>query len=106
MRIFVSILMFCLVMFSVSAATADDRGRKTSKTRQITGTVTGINVNDQKVTLKKKNTVVVLNIEGKTKIVQCEKSPRVSSIHIGDKITAQYTQTPSSNIAKTITIRE
>ncbi len=74
-------------------------------TRQITGNVTAIDTGANTITVTKKDREVRLNIEDKTKVIQCSETA-VSSISIGDKVTSKYSESTDMNTAKTITIRE
>ena len=77
-----------------------------SKTRQITGNVTGINRKADTITVEKKNKKVILSVEDKTKIIQCTLKTSITDIKIGDKVTAKYTEGDAEDTARSITIRE
>jgi Cu/Ag efflux protein CusF len=73
--------------------------------RQVTGTITGIDIRNSTITVKKKNKNVTLVINDKTVLTQCTNSPALSDIRIGDKVTVKYKETPGKNSAKSVTIR-
>ncbi len=83
-----------------------NRSCRVFKTRQITGNITAINININTITVKKKDKEVVLNVEEKTKIIQCTSKTAITDIKIGDKVTARYKESSSKNTAKSITIKE
>ncbi len=73
--------------------------------RQITGTVTGLDIKDGTITVTKKNKNVTLDITDKTKLTQCTHSPALSDIRVGNKVTVKYKENPGENTAKSVTIR-
>ncbi|HDZ62637.1 MAG TPA: hypothetical protein ENH40_05785 [Nitrospirae bacterium] len=96
-----AVLLF-LVLIIASASLVFSAGKSV---RQITGNVTAIDTGSNTITVIKKDREVVLNIEDKTKVIQCSETT-VSSISIGDKVTSKYNESPDNNTAKSITIRE
>ncbi len=96
------LLTFLLIALSIMPAYA--AGKATAQ-KQITGTVTGIDRASKTITVTKKDKDVVLNIEGKTNIVQCTDDNDISDIKIGDRVTVQYQDKEDENTAKTITIK-
>jgi Cu/Ag efflux protein CusF len=96
---------FLIVVASVLTVHAVDTSAQ-SKSRQITGNVTAIDLKTNTVIVKKKSDAVALSVKEKTKIIQCSNTPSINDINIGDKVTAQYRETKGKNIAKSITIRD
>jgi hypothetical protein len=52
--------------------------------RQITGTVTGIDIKNSTITVTKKSKNVTLNINEKTTLTQCINNSSLTDIKIGD----------------------
>lgn len=73
--------------------------------RQVTGTVTGIDIRSGTITVSKKNRNVTLDINDKTSLTQCTSDPKLTDIRIGDKVTVKYKENPGENTAKSVTIR-
>jgi Cu/Ag efflux protein CusF len=73
--------------------------------RQVTGTVTGIDIRNSTLTVTKKNRNVTLDINDKTSLTQCTNDPELTDIKIGDKVTVKYKENPGENTAKSVTIR-
>ncbi len=92
-------LIFVIVLVTIGFAAS-------SKIRQITGNVTAIDTRTNTITVKKKGKEVTINVEEKTKIIQCTEKTAITDIKIGDKVTTKYSETVGKNTAKSITIRE
>jgi Cu/Ag efflux protein CusF len=73
--------------------------------RQITGTVTGIDIRNRTITVEKKNKNVILDINEKTTLTQCINNSSLTDIRIGDKVTVKYKEIPDKNPAKSVTIK-
>jgi Cu/Ag efflux protein CusF len=73
--------------------------------RQITGTVTGIDIKNSTITVTKKSKNVTLNINEKTTLTQCINNSSLTDIKIGDKVTVKYKENPDKNSAKSVTIK-
>ena len=99
-----SVIIFTSLIFIIACSTTGFAG--SSKTRQVTGNVTAIDTASNTITVKKKDREVTLNVEEKTKIIQCTNKTAITDIKIGDKVTTKYSETPGKNTAKSITIRE
>jgi Cu/Ag efflux protein CusF len=95
--VFLTIFFVLVFAFSVSAS-------GTSKTRQITGSVSAVDTVNNTVTVRKKNLEVTLNMDAGTKVAQCEGNASIDNISVGDKVTASYKETENSNTAKSITV--
>ena len=78
---------------------------KSAEQKQITGTVSGINTARKTITVTKKDKEIVLNLEEKTKIVQCIDNNELSDIKIGDRVTIQYQDKEDNNSVKSVTIK-
>jgi len=86
-----------VIGFSISAHASD-------RARQITGNVSSIDTAGSTVTVTKKNMEVTLDMGTKTKVSECNANASVSSIKIGDKVTASYKETGESNAATSIIV--
>ena len=93
------VMTFAKVLFASEETTS-------SKARQITGKVTAIDTGNNTVTVRKKDREVIINVEDKTKIIQCTMKTAITDIKIGDRVMAKYKETAGKNTAKSITIKE
>lgn len=91
-----------LLMFFVVSVNASEK--KSSGTRQITGSVSDVNTANNTVTVKKKDAVIILNTDVKTQVAQCNEGASINDIKVGDKVTASYKEAGDSNTAQSITI--
>ncbi|TNF52316.1 hypothetical protein EP227_07565 [bacterium] len=96
--VFLFILSFT---FSVVTPKKADSGQH----RQITGTVTGIDIRNRTITVEKKNKNVTLDINENTTLTQCINNSSLTDIKIGDKVTVKYKENPDKNSAKSVTIK-
>lgn len=94
-------IFFTVICVSVIAPMNASAGQH----RQVTGTVTGIDIKKGTITVTKKNRNVTLDIDDKTALTQCTNNPELSDIRIGDKVTVKYTEDPGKNTAKSVTVR-
>jgi len=92
------VMTFAKVLFAAKEMTS-------SKARQITGNVTAIDTGNNTVTVRKKDRAVIINVEDKTKIIQCTIKTAITDIKIGDKVTVRYNEATDNNTAKSFTIR-
>lgn len=97
----VFIAMVLLTFFIVSVHASE---KKSSGAKQITGSVSDVNATNNTVTVKKKDTVIILTTDAKTKVAQCNEGASINDIKVGDKVTASYKETEDSNTAKSITV--
>ncbi|MDO8281091.1 MAG: hypothetical protein Q7U10_00450 [Thermodesulfovibrionia bacterium] len=95
-------LAMVLIMFFVVSVNASEK--KSSGARQITGSVSDVNAANNTVTVKKKDTVIILTTDDKTKVAQCNEGVSINDIKVGDKITASYKEAGESNAAQSITV--
>lgn len=103
-RISVYFIVFLFILsFTFSVVTPKEVD--SAQHRQITGTVTGIDIKNRTITVEKKNKNVTLDINEKTKLTQCINSSSLTDIKIGDKVTVKYKENPDKNSAKSVTIR-
>ncbi len=101
--IFVAI---CLTFVMIITAALASEKSTPSKTRQITGNVTALDINSGTITVKKKNREVTMNFEEMTRVIECTPKPDFSVIKVGDRVTAKYKETVNKNTAKSITIKK
>ncbi len=94
-----------LLVMTVAKVLFASEGMTSSKARQITGNVIAIDTGKNTVTVRKKNREVIINVEDKTKIIQCTIKTAITDIKIGDKVTARYNKADDKNTAKSFTIR-
>lgn len=97
----ISIILMSLVSVIIFTASSYPASLKS---RQITGDVTAIDSKSNTITVKKKNTEVVVRVGEKTSIIQCIPKTSITDILIGDKVTAKYSETGVENKGRSITI--
>jgi hypothetical protein len=98
MRILSVVLISLLLMSSIAFAGS-------SKTRQVTGIVTSIDVRNGLITVKKKGKAVLVKIKDRTKIRECVEKDSIKDINIGDKVTVRYKEAQEGNDATSVTIK-
>jgi Cu/Ag efflux protein CusF len=96
-------LFLCAVLPTLSYS---EEKAVSSKTRQITGEVTSVDVKANTVTIQKKDRKITVAIEEDTKITQCTMKTAITDIKIGDRVTARYKETGNQNTAKSVAIKE
>jgi Cu/Ag efflux protein CusF len=99
------IVFFVLLILIILSASYEQGGMAASKQRQITGSITAIDIKNKTVTVTKENKKVNLNITEKTKISQCTDG-KITDINIGDKVTARYKESTDRNVSNSIMIRK
>ncbi len=102
----ITIILLSFILFIATGMTSFASQETSSKTRQITGTVTAIDTKNNTITVRKKNREVTLIVEDKTGIIQCINKTSITHIKIGDRVTAKYKETVDKNKAKSVTIRD
>ena len=96
-----------ILIFLISVIVLEPTGlADSSKTRQITGSVTAIDITNSKITVTKKSKEVTVNVEEKTRFTQCTNNATIHDVKIGDKVTAKYKESAGGNTAKSITISD
>lgn len=61
-----------------------------SDTKQITGTVTGIDIRNSEIMVKKGDKEVIIKIEKDTRIRKCIEKDSIRDITIGSEVTIKY----------------
>ncbi|MBI4826285.1 MAG: hypothetical protein HY807_07670 [Nitrospirae bacterium] len=91
-----------VIMFFTASVNASDKSASAAK--QITGSVSEVNAANNTVTVKKKDALIILNTDAKTKVAQCNEGASIGDIKVGDKVTASYKEAGDSNTAQSITV--
>ncbi len=94
------IVVLLSLLFLASTVSADS-----PETKQVTGVVTSIDVKRGLITVRKKERDIVININDKTKIIECIEKDSIKDINIGNKVTVKYKEDKESNRATSVTIK-
>lgn len=109
MKNWLSMILCSILLFTLSpmaGAQTQDLVENTLEKKYVTsGKVTSVDVTASKVTLETRGMILVLTVDTNTKLrISDVKSPDLTDIWVGDKISAEYASEPAGNIAKKLTI--
>lgn len=100
---------FVLVLsISGLAAATDEKpsDKKTgSKTRQVTGEITALDLKAQIVSVKGKNGIAAIALTDKTKVTIDKDAGTLGDLQIGDRVTIKYKDANGKQTAKSIKIK-
>lgn len=76
-----------------------------TRTKQITGEVTEIDLKAQVVRVKGKNGAISVGLTDKTKVMMDKEAKTIGDVQIGDRVTIKYREANGKQTAKNIEIK-